>query len=107
MRDYKKALECLNYLVQFVRDIQNPNVGSTGIMFDKNGEIIMRTDIGYWEEGNVDLRSYLMKKATEAIPIEWIEEQMAEREDYGDFNTAAAIGYLLLSWEDENNGKDL
>ena len=37
-----------------------------------------------------------------AIPIEWIEKQMAEREDYGDFNTAAAIGYLLLSWEKEN-----
>ena len=37
-----------------------------------------------------------------AIPIEWIEKQMAEREDYGDFNTAAAIGYLLLSWKEEN-----
>ena len=37
-----------------------------------------------------------------AIPIEWIEKQMAERENYGDFNTAGAIGYLLLSWEKEN-----
>ena len=36
-----------------------------------------------------------------AIPIEWIEKQMAERENYGDFNTAGAIGYLLLSWEEE------
>lgn len=37
-----------------------------------------------------------------AIPVEWIEKQMAERENYGDFNTAGAIGYLLLSWEKEN-----
>lgn len=40
-----------------------------------------------------------------AIPVEWIEKQMAERENYGDFNTAGAIGYLLLSWEKENGGK--
>lgn len=42
------------------------------------------------------------QRTIKAIPIEWIEKQMAERENYGDFNTAAAIGYLLLSWEEEN-----
>jgi len=40
-----------------------------------------------------------------AIPIEWIEKQMVERENYGDFNTAAAIGYLLLEWEKEKSVK--
>ena len=44
----------------------------------------------------------LDSKKNKAIPSEWIEKQMAEREDYGDFNTAGAIGYLLLSWEKEN-----
>lgn len=34
------------------------------------------------------------------IPIEWIEKQMAKRENYG--NIANAIGHLLLEWEKEN-----
>lgn len=42
----------------------------------------------------------------QSIPVEWIEKQMAERENYGDFNTAAAIGYLLLSWEEANEHKE-
>lgn len=58
--------------------------------------------------GKVELNSWIAaQRITEAptvpaIPIEWIEKQIAERENYGDFNTAAAIGYLLLSWEKEN-----
>lgn len=45
---------------------------------------------------------YTYEPSLKVIPIKWIEKQMAERENYGDFNTAAAIGYLLLSWEKEN-----
>ena len=50
----------------------------------------------------IDVRFIEMADEVKAIPIEWIEKQMAERENYGDFNTAGAIGYLLLSWEKEN-----
>lgn len=50
----------------------------------------------------VDIFSVLEAPTVKAIPIDWIEKQMTERENYGDFNTASAIGYLLLSWEEEN-----
>ena len=69
--------------------------------FKKNNPEYLQLDIDYVTE--VTVEDVLDDEPTvEAIPIEWIEKQMAEREDYGDFNTAAAIGYLLLSWEKEN-----
>lgn len=74
------------------------------IDFDK----LMETYNDFYDEFTVyDLR-FLKKKClpiVEAIPVEWIEKQMAERENYGDFNTAGAIGYLLLSWEKENENR--
>ena len=43
------------------------------------------------------------KYIKKAIPIEWIEKQMAKRENYG--NIANAIGYLLLEWEKESGSR--
>ena len=55
-----------------------------------------------WKVSHEMMNVFKYQPTVDAIPIEWIEKQMAERENYGDFNTAGAIGYLLLSWEEEN-----
>ena len=69
--------------------------------FKKNNPEYLKLDIDYVTEITVeDVLDY--EPTVKAIPIEWVEKQMVERENYGDFNTAAAIGYLLLEWEKEN-----
>lgn len=114
MKDYKKALDCLNYLVQFIREIENPSIGSTSMMFDKDGEVIMRTDIGYWVQGNNGLRSYLMEKATEVIPIEWLEDYIIpfqahydglseeQKENSGAGWVIDILNEMLDDWRKEN-----
>lgn len=54
------------------------------------------------EYANYDILAHDIANAptVKAIPIEWIEKQMAKRENYG--NIANAIGHLLLEWEKEN-----
>lgn len=107
--NYKRALDCLNYLTRFVDEIENKSSGSTGIMFDKDGEVIMRTDIGYWKEGNIDLRRYLMNK-TKDMPHELLSERekraLQEAVTWvtswlGD-DAVVGISYTNEDWEEEN-----
>ena len=62
MKDYKKALDCLDYIIKFVDSIEDYAESGQAIIFDEDGEVIMRTDVGYWEQGNEELRSYLQRK---------------------------------------------
>ena len=62
MKDYKKALDCLDYIIKFVDSIKDREESGQIITFDEDGEIIMDTDVGYWEDGNEDLRAYLQRK---------------------------------------------
>ena len=101
MRDYKKALECFDYVIDFVKSIDNPSRGASYIMLDKQGETIMETDLGYWYDGNDQLREYLRKKSVEeneieSIPIEWIKKH------YGWLTMA---GEMIEDWEKENGEK--
>ena len=77
-------------------------------ILNRIGAIVSKFPEEYDEKTYKMIRCEIRNKNREvnAIPIEWIEKQMAERENYGDFNTAAAIGYLLLSWEEANEHKE-
>ena len=101
MSKYKKALECLEYIMEFVDYIEDKSHGATGTMLDKNGNIMMRADIGYWEEGNRYLKSYLIKKVSEtkSIPIEWIKQWCNRSENT---YSKADVVDMLTDWEKEN-----
>lgn len=125
MRDYKRAFNCIDYLIKFVDSIDNPSRGASNIMIDKQGETIMKTDLGYWYEGNEQLREYLRKKSVEeneikAIPIEWIEKWINSKTkiwvnpkyadtvftdvpvDYYENFTPYQVIAMLEDWEKEN-----
>lgn len=112
MRDYKKALECFDYVIDFVKSIDNPSRGASYIMIDRQGETIMETDLGYWYDGNDQLREYLRKKSEaeneiKAIPIEWIWKWYDEETHrLGDGWTHVEHPYsmkrMIEDWEKEN-----
>lgn len=108
MRDYKRAFNCIDYLIKFVDSIDNPSRGASNIMIDKQGETIMKTDLGYWYEGNEQLREYLRKKSVEeneikAIPIEWILNYRKNNQGEITYYTIDAIDHMLCEWCKRNN----
>ena len=61
--EYLHALECLKDLMKFVNENEDARFGTSFRMLDMNKEIMMETDLGYWEEGNESLLKYLERKA--------------------------------------------